>query len=702
MERKTLPFLLVFILLIFTVSSVSAFAPTAKLVQDLWGGANGSQPENMIVYDGKLIFTANNGTSGVELWQYDGSTISLVGDINAGAGSSNPDDFAIYNGNLYFKADDGTGNDLWMYDGANPPTLGYTPTTPSFSSPAGMTVYNGTLYFAGYMYDYGYELLQLNGTTVTLAADINTTAPDVDSDPYDLIVYNGELYFQAYDGINGFELWRYDGTTASLAADINPGGNSYPEYMTVYNGNLYFSADNGTSGYELWRFNGTTASLVSDIFPGASSSYPEQLIVFNGKLVFVATDKVDDYELWSFNGTTTQQEVNIYPGNEGSDPYWLMELNGALYFAAYGDDFGYEVWTYDGITASPVTNINPGGGASPRYLTAYNNAIYLQANNGSLGGELWELSDTTGPTVIASSPSDNAKTANRPSTIRIQFSEDVMDPAGNTDPNDVTNPNNYLLVSAGANTNIETSSCAAGVGGDDVQIAVNSVSYVSTTFIATLSINNQVPLGLDRYRLIVCQNITDDLGQALNDGADEIINFTIVEEEAALPDTGFAPGVFTPLEKPSVSYSEYGDLWLEVPEISLQMSILGVPQTPTGWDVSWLGSSAGWLEGTAFPTWAGNTVVTGHVWNADGYPGPFSRIKNLAFGDVVRVHAWGQVYTYEVRETDVVWSSAIRVVTQHEEYDWLTLLTCESWNQLTQSYDYRRVVRAVLVSVAAE
>ena len=95
MERKALPFLLVIILLIFTISSVSAFAPTAKLVQDLWGGASGSQPANMIAFDGKLIFSANDGASGVELWQYDGATISQVGDINAGAGSSNPDDFKL-------------------------------------------------------------------------------------------------------------------------------------------------------------------------------------------------------------------------------------------------------------------------------------------------------------------------------------------------------------------------------------------------------------------------------------------------------------------------------------------------------------------------------------------------------------------------------------------------------------------------------
>lgn len=701
MKRKTLPLLIVFILLVFTVSSVSAFALTAKLVGDIWGGASGSAPSQLFVFDGKLIFAANDGTSGVELWEYDGTTISQVADLNPGAASSDPADFAIYNGNLYFSADDGTGKDLWMYDGTNPPVLGYNPVlSPGFSAPAGMTIYNGLLYFAGYMYPFGYELFSTDGTTITNAADINLTAIDVDSDPYDLTVYNGNLYFQADDGINGIELWRYNGVTATLAADINPAGSSYPEYMTVYNGNLYFSADNGVTGYELWRFNGTTATPVADIFPGASSSYPEQLVVFDGKLVFVATDKTDDYELWSFDGTTTGQEVDIYEGDEGSDPYWLTLFDGLLYFAAYGDDFGYEVWSYDGTTAANLTNINPGGGSSPRFLTVYDNAIFLQADDGSLGAELWELSDTVGPTVVSTKPANGSQTADRTPTIVVVFSENVLDPAGNTDPNDVTNPNNYLLVRDGPNGAFDTTSCAAGLAGDDLAVVVNSVTYDSTNFRATLSVNDQVPLRVDRYRLIVCQTITDELDQPLNDGADEVITFTILEE--ALPDTGFAPGVVTQLEKPAASFGAYGDLWLEVPGLDLQMSILGVPQSAGGWDVSWLGSSAGWLEGTAFPTWAGNTVITGHVWNADGYPGPFVNLKDLQYGDILRVHAWGQVYTYEIRETDVVWSTATNAVTQHEEYDWLTLLTCEGWNQLSQSYDYRRVVRAVLVSVTAE
>jgi sortase (surface protein transpeptidase) len=39
---------------------------------------------------------------------------------------------------------------------------------------------------------------------------------------------------------------------------------------------------------------------------------------------------------------------------------------------------------------------------------------------------------------------------------------------------------------------------------------------------------------------------------------------------------------------------------------------------------------------------------------------------------------------------------------QHEESDWLTLITCEDYRLLFQTYNYRRVVRAVLVSVVPE
>ena len=117
------------------------------------------------------------------------------------------------------------------------------------------------------------------------------------------------------------------------------------------------------------------------------------------------------------------------------------------------------------------------------------------------------------------------------------------------------------------------------------------------------------------------------------------------------------------------------------------------------WDVTWLDDEAGYLAGSAFPTWTGNTVLTGHVWDAYNQPGPFAELKSLKYGDPFQIHAWGQTYTYEVRESKLVTKRNIKAVMAAEEYDWVTLLTCEFYNPLTGEYISRRMVRAVLVSV---
>jgi LPXTG-site transpeptidase (sortase) family protein len=128
-----------------------------------------------------------------------------------------------------------------------------------------------------------------------------------------------------------------------------------------------------------------------------------------------------------------------------------------------------------------------------------------------------------------------------------------------------------------------------------------------------------------------------------------------------LPATGFAPGHLTILPPLAISYASLGDLWLEIPALNIKTAIVGVPQSKdsSAWDVSWLGSQAGWLNGSAFPTYNGNSVLTGHVWNADNMPGLFVNLKLLKFGDLVIIHAFGQVYTYEVRDTRLVSPSAV-------------------------------------------
>ncbi|MEX1143210.1 MAG: ice-binding family protein [Anaerolineales bacterium] len=175
--------------------------------------------------------------------------------------------------------------------------------------------------------------------------------------------------------------------------------------------------------------------------------------------------------------------------------------------------------------------------------------------------------------------------------------------------------------------------------------------------------------------------------------------------QAGLPVTGFAQGVDTILaEQPEeLAYSSLGDLWLEIPDLDVETSILGVPQVDGEWDVSWLGSDAGWLYGTAFPTWAGNSALTGHVYDANGDPGPFARLSSLQFGDQVIVHAWGLAYTFEIRSVGTVYATTrVSSVIKHEAFPWLTLITCSGYDEASDSYKYRVIARAVLVSIDYE
>ena len=104
------------------------------------------------------------------------------------------------------------------------------------------------------------------------------------------------------------------------------------------------------------------------------------------------------------------------------------------------------------------------------------------------------------------------------------------------------------------------------------------------------------------------------------------------------------------------------------------------------------------MEGTAFPTWQGNSVLTAHVTLPTGGPGPFAQLDTLMWGDRVLIHYQGQVYVYEVRERKYVAPTDSSVVA-HSDYPVLTLLTCADWNEQEGRYTRRLAVRAVLVGV---
>lgn len=286
--------------------------------------------------------------------------------------------------------------------------------------------------------------------------------------------------------------------------------------------------------------------------------------------------------------------------------------------------------------------------------------------------------------------------------LTVDFNKDVVHDGSASSANNVIN---YLLVEQGADQLFNTLSCAGGRAGDDQRTTIVSATYANHfgmgPFQATL--NLAAPLQVGYYRLFVCgtTSIKDRLGGKLNGGADTLITFRVTERAPQkLPKTGFSPQAMTILPaQPTDQLYNATSLSLSISRLGLNAPIVGVPLINGDWDVSWLGADAGWLNGTAFPTWSGNSVLTGHVWNADNTPGIFLQLKTLAYGDQVRIHAWGQTYIYEVRENRLLAPTEINVAIEHRDETWLTLLSCESYNTLTDSYTWRRMVRAVLVSV---
>ena len=183
---------------------------------------------------------------------------------------------------------------------------------------------------------------------------------------------------------------------------------------------------------------------------------------------------------------------------------------------------------------------------------------------------------------------------------------------------------------------------------------------------------------------------------------------------AEMPDTGFAPGLVTTLLKQPTEemyfelalglsaakggVSKPSGFTLEIPSLNLEMPIVGVPLSHRGWAVTWLDDEAGYLQGTAYPTWAGNTAITAHVWDRDNNPGPFVDLHTLQHGDQIIIHAWGLRHIYEVRDFMQTSPDTLKAL-PHSEYDMLTLITCKDYNATSGDYDWRIAVQAVLVRI---
>jgi trimeric autotransporter adhesin len=391
------------------------------LVEDIYPGKTGSEPNWLVDFKGRLLFGANHPKFGEELWRSNGtrSGTRLVKDIDPGplvirkmekteTGSSAPDSVLLTKKWIYFQATTVKhGDELWKSDGSEKGTTLIKDIVP--------------------------------GPGVSDPEDIVSTAPRT-------------TFFRAWDKKHGEELWKTDGTEkgTTLIKDINPDsppgarcdqgecgipkGWSHPDTVTVMGKQVFFAADDGKHGVELWKSDGTKkgTTLVKDINTVKGNSNPnddravnqsaevEKLFAVGKTLYFRANDGKHGVELWKSDGTErgTKLVKDINPaapaptddcksekscvGSSWVDDITVVGKTAAgrrIYFTAIDGKHGVELWKSDGTNKGTklIKSINPSSAREASdiaNLVALRKRIYFSANDGKHGLELW-MSDGT-------------------------------------------------------------------------------------------------------------------------------------------------------------------------------------------------------------------------------------------------------------------------------------------------------------------
>ncbi|MBB1283737.1 T9SS type A sorting domain-containing protein [Flavisolibacter sp. BT320] len=330
---------------------------STSLVKDINPGPVSSEISTYTVYNNLVFFGAKTAANGTELWKTDGTTAGtqLVKDIRPGTesalnisiGLATTNLLAMYplNGKMLFMANDGVhGMEIWSTDGTEDGTfllkdINGEPAVSFISLFTGVKV-GSRLIFSAYQQETGAELWETDGTTAGTKI-FKEILPGIDGGipmllPYFSLtgtaleqkLYQDKWFFFLFSlpAEGGVELWKSDGTDAGTTKvktlrspdgdeetdDSDPGTVSY-----VYtNAGIYFSVDNGTIGSELWKSDGTDAgtTIVADINQGPEES--EISFTFfpvNGYFIFTATDGDDAFkwDLYRLEGSLVPMPVKL-------------------------------------------------------------------------------------------------------------------------------------------------------------------------------------------------------------------------------------------------------------------------------------------------------------------------------------------------------------------------------------------------------
>ena len=424
-------------LLAVPVAGAPPATATPYLVADLdLQPGMGSYPLLLTTFEGRLLFFADDGVHGRQLWSSagtPGSAMRLTGE------TIDPYLDTILLRVAGDRAFFSMQFDLWATDGTAAGTHRLLDPT-GIDALAGFGVLGDRLFFGR-----GTGLWTSDGTvegTVPVGAGSVSRAGDpiYPEPPAFGPAVAGRLFFRGGDD---HSLWVTDGTAAGTVqiADL-----AWPERMTAAGARLFFVAGAGNGG--LWVSDGTSeGTRMLSAFAsewGILGAAGDRLLyaihgaggwelratdgnagagtllavmaeppgwwtapLGGGAALFAASDPAAGRELWTTDGTPggTALLRDIFPGPAGSNPFNAVSAGDRVLFAANDGVSGAEPWISNGTAAGThrVADVAPGPLGSmagvvypPSHPTfaRLGDAVLLSADDGVLGRELWGVSLT--------------------------------------------------------------------------------------------------------------------------------------------------------------------------------------------------------------------------------------------------------------------------------------------------------------------
>ena len=377
-------------------------------------------PSDLVAVGDRVLFIANDGVHGRELWRSDGTAAGtvLVKDVLPGPGAGLY--FGLRGGGsrVYFTGEDPEhGYELWASDGTDAGTklVADIESGPDSSYGFPVGVIGDRVYFAAV--SPAIQLWVSDGTPAGTHRLLGTGVP-----PYGFAALGGTTLFLTPGGI-GSRLWKTDGTPegTGVVENFETGTGSYPGYMVDFQGRLMFSVrDPDESAQYRYRQLWVSDGAESGTHPVAEfASYGPvaleasgAIAALGGSFFFAAGDGIHGIELWKSDGTAegtslVRDIATPSPDRLGwfdSYPSGLTPIGDTLLFAAADADHGFELWKTDGTTGGTVMvrDIRPGLDGSifigsPPVLAG---RVFFMADDGVHGAELWRSDGTAEGTVL--------------------------------------------------------------------------------------------------------------------------------------------------------------------------------------------------------------------------------------------------------------------------------------------------------------